>query len=183
LYAAFRNLADDVYDDLERFGEGPLDPSEAAVLGLYPRFTWSCGGHWRRRVARTFGDLGADMAAGVLPQARCPAEEVAGVLAVRWAEGLVGDASDALELDDVEAMLSDFDWPSVLGELLLDLDVEFLLDAAFDGVEDPGGDFSLAIRMGGYRAERWFDFRDDVPPRDPDRGFRRPGELAEQGFR
>lgn len=96
------------------------------------------------------------------------------VLAVRWADGLVSDAPDALELDDVLAMASDFDWSAVLEELLLDVDVEFLLDRSFDGVEDPDSEFNLAISMGDYRAERWFDFRDDVPPRDPDRGFRRP---------
>lgn len=178
LYIALQTLADEVYDDAEEFGGGPLDPHTAAVLDLYPQFTWICDGAWRRRAARSYDDLAADMASGIRPLARCPAEEFAVLLAVERADGLVHDVPQFLDLDDLPVMASDYQWSTVLEELLMDLDIDFLLDPSLDGAEDPNSDFNQLIKMGDYRADKWFDISGDFLPRDPERGFRRPVSPA-----
>lgn len=178
LYVALQTLADEVYDDAEQFGDGPLDPENSDVLHLYPEFTWVCDGAWRRRAARSCDDLAADMEAGSWPFARCPAEEFAVLLAVEYAEALVDILPELDEASDLPATASDYQWQSVLDHLLLDRDVEFLLDPALDGVEDPTSDVNQDLRMGDYRAEAWFDIGSSFPPRDPDRGFRRPASPA-----
>ena len=178
LHTAFRCLADDVYDDVDRYGDGPWSADTVAMLDQYPSFTWSCDGPWRRQAARAFDDLADDMVAGIRPQARCPAEEFAVISAVKWCEATIADVPDSFDFTGLPVMACDFQWSLLLDVLLEDLDMEYLLDPAMDGVENPTEGFNQEMRMGDYRPEVWFDIRSGYPPRDPARGFRRPGTPA-----
>lgn len=179
LFTAFNVRADDGYDDIEAYGDGPLEIGRCALLDEYPQFTWGCDALWRRMAVRSFDDLAADMIAGVRPQARCPSEEVAVLLAARWAAALVGDDPEVLGVQDHLATDSDYQWDMVLEELLQDLDVEWLWVPSWDGVEDPGSELNDRIRLGDYRPQAWFDTDGLFPQRDPGRGFRRTGGIPQ----
>jgi hypothetical protein len=113
------------------------------------------------------------MAAGIWPYPRCPGEEIAVILAVSWAEDMVRDLPEALGFDGLPVMEEDFDWQMVLDGLMQDMDMELLMDPAWDGAEDPDTDVSRTMHMVDYRPQAWFAGWPEFPERDTTRGFRR----------
>ena len=78
LWSVAQILADHSYDDVEEHGSDLLpDRAEWYLFDRYPRLTWSRDTAWRRRAARAYDDLAADLAAGDWPLPTCPAEELA----------------------------------------------------------------------------------------------------------
>ena len=77
LWSVARILADHGYDDVEDHGSDLLPERTGWYLfDRYPRLTWSQDAAWRRRAARAYDDLAADLAAGDWPLQTCPAEEL-----------------------------------------------------------------------------------------------------------
>jgi hypothetical protein len=75
LWAVAHLHADFAYDDVQQSGDTPVSEKDGgwAVFADYPRITWGQDAVWRRQAARAFDDLAADLAAGHLPLATCPA--------------------------------------------------------------------------------------------------------------
>jgi hypothetical protein len=66
LWSVAQVLADHGYDDIEEQGSGLLpERTEWYLFDRYPRLTWSQDAAWRRRAARAYDDLAADLAAGI----------------------------------------------------------------------------------------------------------------------
>ncbi len=180
LFHGLQVLGDEGFDDAEELNGQPINHDHAGLFDRYPEFTWSCDTDWRRRAARAYDDLADDMVRGIKPHPRCPAEEMALWLAVDWSSDLIRDLTEAFDIDDLPVMATDYQWAEVLETLMPDLDVEFLFDPDFAGVEHPDDERNQRIRMGDYRAPAWFEPNLDYPPRDPGRGFRRPPPGAGQ---
>ncbi|WP_051766527.1 hypothetical protein [Saccharothrix syringae] len=92
-------LADHAYDDVTTHGDDPVDPDDGtwSVFDEFPRITWRQDAIWRRRAARAFDDLAADLATGRWPRPTCPAEEMALHLMLRYGEELTDDGVSGLE--------------------------------------------------------------------------------------
>jgi hypothetical protein len=160
--------------DVDDYGDDPLPEYGGHVLWRYPAFTRSYDGLWRRKAARAFADLQHDMQQGVLPKARCPAEEMAVILALDYCSTMMRDLPEEFDFTGLPRRVPDFDWWEVQKELLDDPCEDSLLARWFDGNYPEFRQLRLpaTARNERYRADRWFDFRPGTAPRDPDRGFR-----------
>ncbi|MFJ6211774.1 hypothetical protein ACIQGZ_00250 [Streptomyces sp. NPDC092296] len=176
LYEQLSALADAGYDDVEEYGGAPVvsgEEHEWALLGRLPRITWHQDVDWRRAMTRSFDDLAEDLAGGLWPQPRCPAEELALHLALTDAAAALEDEPDHIAelMVALPAHPFDYDWGGCHELLLQDGDL-LLVDAlGADGVEGPGADREPGD--GGRWPSAWFVRFDGADPRDPDRGFRR----------
>ena len=176
MYSAACLLADQAYDDVSAHGDDPVGRTgDWAVFDEFPRITWRQQGQWRRQAARAFDDLRDDLTAGEWPRPRCPAEEMAAHLMLRYADDGVADEWLSISKRSlaVPAHEDDLDWPLLRDVLFQDIDILCLFEEELDGIEDPETDLNRRMAMGDYRPEAWFKVFDNMEPRDPDRPYRR----------
>lgn len=165
LFTTLVVLADEAYDDVAEFGDEPVgsgDGIEWSLFAMLPRGTWRATADWRRRFARACDDLAADLAAGQLPVPRCLAEHLAIQLAIEDAPDYLpnrdgGDDSVDLAHEGLPVTRWDYDWDGCARVLCARRRVIVLVVAEPEAAAD----------------DTWFDWFDDVEPRDPLRGFRR----------
>lgn len=177
LYTALCVLADQAYDDAEEIGDSPLVRGELegnwGVFTQLPKLTFRADLQWRRRFARAVDDLADDLEHGRWPQPTCTAEELALHLAIGDARDRVDELDDADEQEKLPAHRDDFDLDMCSEVFFQDTDVLMLYSDRFDGIEDPDGDANRELGVGDLRTAAWFDPFQNVPARDPHRGFRR----------
>lgn len=177
LWAVAHLHADFAYDDVQHYGDAQVSDKDDgwAVFADYPRITWGQDAVWRRQAARAFDDLAADLAAGRLPLATCPGEEMAMHLMLRSAQGAAADGWGVLpeKLSLLPEHGDDFDWDLVVDVLLQDEDILHLFSEQLDGIEDPESEENKRFRIGDYRPEAWFRPFQNATPRDGRRPFRR----------
>ncbi|ONI91291.1 hypothetical protein ALI22I_09505 [Saccharothrix sp. ALI-22-I] len=170
-------LADHAYDDVIEHGDDPVEPDDPmwSVFDEFPRITWLQDAIWRRRAARAFDDLAADLLAGRWPQPTCPAEEMALHLMLRYGEELADDGTSGLDTHFAHLPVYDNDlqWTLLADVLFKDHDILELFDPGRDGIEDPDDEQNRSIGMGDYTPPAWFTTFDHMTPRDPRRPFRR----------
>jgi len=165
--------------DIEAFGDDSVRddiPDEDERIWLifdeYPALTFTQNAEWRRRAARAFLNLAADLAAGALPLPRCPAEEMALHLILNaasgWDEDTEPDEARTL-LMNIPARAEDHDWETLRDTLFRDHDILTLYDPAAEGIADPADPRNQAITMGDYRPAAWFTWFASAQPRDPTR--------------
>jgi hypothetical protein len=177
LWSTAQILADHGYDDVEEHGSDPLpEPTEWYLFDRYPRLTWSQDAAWRRRAARSYDDLAADLAAGDWPLPTCPAEELALHLILEDAPAAVEDGWTGLDeatLDALPVHPDDFDWHAMPDALFQDTDILHLFEPDLDGIDDPRNAVNIQMAIGDYRPSAWFENFANLQPRDERRDFRR----------
>ncbi len=177
LWAVAHLHADFAYDDVQHYGDAPVSDRDDgwAAFADYPWITWGQDAVWRRQAARAFDDLAADLAAGQLPLATCPGEEMATHLMLRAAQGAAVDGWGVPpeKLNLLPPHADDFDWDLAVDVLLQDEDILHLFDEQLDGIEDPESEENQRFRIGDYRPESWFKPFQNATPRDGRRPFRR----------
>jgi hypothetical protein len=178
LHTALATLADQVFDDVEAHGSEPVQEKYAfdwSVLDRFPRITWNQDSEWRRHVARACDDLTDDLARGGWPTPRSNAEEMVLHLAIHdgpsWQEVKDDIQDKAHEVLPRHSL--DYDWDMCSEMLFQDHDILMLYDESLDGIENPGDDTNRYLRIGDLRPAAWFEYFNNVEPRDPARGFRR----------
>jgi len=177
LWSVAQILADYGYDDVEEHGSDLLpERTEWYLFGRYPRLTWSQDAVWRRRAARAYDDLAADLAAGEWPLPTCPAEELALHLILEDALAAVEDGwtgLDAAAFDALPGHPEDLDWDAMPDALFQDTDILHLFEPGLDGIDDPDDALNAEMAIGDYRPSAWFENFANMRPRDERRGFRR----------
>jgi hypothetical protein len=177
LWAVAQLHADFAYNDVQHYGDAPVSEKDDGWTAFadYPRITWGQDAVWRRQAARAFDDLAADLAAGRLPLATCPAEEMAMHLMLRSAGGAAADGWGVSpeKLNLLPEHDDDFDWDLAVDVLLQDEDILQLFNEQLDGIEDPESEENKRFRIGDYRPEAWFRPFQNATPRDGRRPFRR----------
>lgn len=177
LWSTAQLLADQAYDDVVGHGDDPVEPDDPtwSALGEFPRITRGRDAIWRRRAARAFDDLAADLLAGQWPQPTCPAEEMALHLVLRYGEDLTDDGMSGLDtrFAHLPGHDNDLRWALLADVLFKDHDILELFDPGRDGIGDPDDEQNRGIGMGDYTPPAWFTTFDDMTPRDPRRPFRR----------
>lgn len=178
LWAAAKLAGDDGYDDVAEHGDTPVtEADDWALFDTYPPNTYRQDAAWRRRAARAYDDLAADLADGRWPLPRCPAEEMAlHTMLLRLADWFTDDPGQAVPagwLADLPRHPDDLDWSGALDALFADHDILLLFDPASDGIEDPLSVENQNARIGDYRPAAWFTPFTAGLAREPDRGFRR----------
>ncbi|MBB4689318.1 hypothetical protein [Amycolatopsis jiangsuensis] len=120
------------------------------------------------------GDQHADDA-GDWPEPRCPAEETALHLILRYAESAVDDdwASLTGRYADLPEHKDNHNWNMLTEILFQDTDILALFSKRLDGIEDPDTDQNRKLGIGDYRPQAWFEWFLNVEPRNPGRPFRR----------
>jgi hypothetical protein len=177
LWTVAQILADYGYDDAEEHGSD-LVPERAGwyLFDRYPRLTWRQDAEWRRRAARAYDDLAADLAAGEWPLPTCPAEELALHLILEDAPSAVEDGWTGLDeatFDALPAHPDDLDWDAMPDVLFQDIDILHLFEPGLDGIDDPDDALNAEMAIGDYRPSAWFEHFANMQPRDERRGFRR----------
>ncbi|TQC40116.1 hypothetical protein EEB14_56435 [Rhodococcus sp. WS4] len=150
-----------VYGDADALAGRAIESVEqGSLLAALPSVTWGQDTGWRRRMARAFDDLAADIAAGRDPEPVCTGE----VVALRLVLAAAAEHAAAGDLDrvvaDVPVHRRDCDWGTAAAVLCGDRDALTLFDETpiADGVVvDP---------------DEWFVPSDGDRARDPDRGHR-----------
>ncbi|MFC5724159.1 hypothetical protein ACFP1Z_28730 [Streptomyces gamaensis] len=174
LRLALKELSDEAWQEAVALGDEPVRRGADGLFGALPPVTFRQDHVWRRQMARTFDDLGDDLAAGTELEPRCTGEEMALHLGIARAKALERNRPRLVR--EVVAGLpehrSDFDWFACSSDLFQDHDVLMLFDAALDGIEDSGSDVNQALGMVNLAPLDWFT--PFGPARDPDRGFRNP---------
>ncbi len=185
LWSVAQVLADHGYDDVEE-RRSDLLPGRTGwyLFDRYPRLTWSQDAARRRRAARAYDDLAADLAAGDWPLPTCPAEELALHLILedapsaavehRWA-GL-----DEAAFDSLPEHSDDLDWDAMPDVLFQDTDILHLFEPGLDGIDDPHNAVNAEMAIGDYRPPAWFENFANMQPRDERRasaGRQRPGQA------
>jgi hypothetical protein len=177
LWSVAQVLADYGYDDVEKHGSDPLPERTGWYLfDRYPRLTWSQDATWRRRAARAYDDLAADLAAGGWPLPTCPAEELALHLILEDAPPTVEDGWTGLDeaaFDSLPGHPDDLDWDAMPDVLFQDTDILHLFEPGLDGIDDPHDALNTAMAIGDYRPSAWFENFANMQQRDEQRGFRR----------
>lgn len=172
LWSTCRLLADQSYDDINEFGNCPVDPKTAFVLCDLPPIAQHTDAAWRYQFAPAFSDLATDLEGGRWPLPRCIAEEVALHLVLERADGMASESTVETRVLGLPEHEDDFDWDMCSEVFFQDHDFKLLYDASFDGIEAPGSQ-PPHLGMGDMRVAAWFNPFDNVEPRDPARGFRR----------
>ena len=145
------------------------------MFGRLPRITWQTDADWRRQFARACEDLSSDLYAGHWPTPRSNAEEMALHLAIKDAPGYLQMAQDSGDKRHaaLPEHVDDYSWDTCSELLFQDHDVLMLFDQSLDGFEDPSTDINKNSGVGDLRPQAWFEFFNNVEPRDPNRDFRR----------
>ena len=178
LHTALEIMADQAFDDIEEHGSEPVerdDRGDWLFFDRLPRITWNQDANWRRQVARACDDLAGDLACGDWPLPRNNAEEIVLHLAIEDGPDCLEEKEDAgdEEHDALPRHGDDYDWGMCSEVLFQDHDVLMLYDESLDGIEDPGSEANVYLRMGDMRPGAWFEYFNNVEPRDVSRGFRR----------
>lgn len=178
LYTALEIMADQAFEDIEEHGSEPVgreDVGDWLLFDRLPRLTWNQDSGWRRQVARACDDLARDLACGDWPMPRNNAEEIVLHLAIEDGPDRLAEKEDAgIEEHGVFPQHGDdYDWDLCSEVLFQDHDVLMLYDESLDGIEDPGSDANVYLRMGDLRPGAWFEYFNNAEPRDASRGFRR----------
>ncbi|MET8825996.1 hypothetical protein ABZX40_13065 [Streptomyces sp. NPDC004610] len=170
-------LSDMAYDALEEIGDRPvgLGDDYAAVFSEMPVITWRQDAEWRRRMARCFDDLAADIRAEEWPQPTCTGEEMALHIAIDHASSRVVDEPDVVTMitEKVPPHHDDWDWSLCISTLFEDTDVLFLFEPWNQGVEDPDSFIHQVMGLANLEAQDWFTPFYSDRGRPPERGFRR----------
>lgn len=159
-------LADLAYDDIERFGDAPVDPDPSQWWLLFSRLpvcTFAQPAAWRRHVARSFDDLAANIEAGELPRPRTMCEQLALLL-------ILADTAESLEHFDLVP-----DEVSALRAHDRGNDLESVADGFVDD-RDAEAFYERQTAEAWTRIiplDAWFNARDGEADRNPRRGFRR----------
>ncbi|MFE0177850.1 tetratricopeptide repeat protein [Streptomyces sp. NPDC059002] len=177
LEGALENAADMAYDVVDEIGERRIDLRHkyAYIYSDLPVLTWGMDAQWRRRMARCFHDLAADIKAGKWPLPTCTGEEMALHIAIEHASTMVVDEPEFVSpwVADLPAHHDDWDWGLCYDTLFEDTDVLFLYEPWSQGIEDSRSLVHQHLGIANLEAEDWFKpFRAD-DARDPDRGFHR----------
>jgi hypothetical protein len=178
LHTALEIIADEAFDDIAEHGSNPVEREDGGdwlFFDRLPRITWNQDSGWRRQVARACDDLAGDLARGDWPTPRNNAEEIVLHLAIEGAPDYLEEGEDAADEghDALPRHGDDYDWGMCSEVFFQDHDVLMLYDESLDGIEDPGSDANVYLRMGDMRPAAWFEYFKNVEPRDPSRGFRR----------
>lgn len=176
LHTALIVLADQAYDDAQHLGDQFLSDDDSATWEVFdrlPPLTWTADHHWRRRMARAFDDLAADLAKGNWPNPTCTAEEMALHLAIEDAPTYLEDRPAQDDHNSLPEHEDDYSWDSCSDLLFQDHDVLMLFHSKFTGIEDPEHAANQFMGVGDLREAAWFDPFDNRSIRDPRRGFRR----------
>jgi hypothetical protein len=178
LHTALEIMADQAFDDIEEHGSEPVEREDGGDWLLFdrlPRITWNQDVKWRRQVARACDDLADDLARGNWPTPRNNAEEIVLHLAIEDGPDRLEEREDVKdeEHDALPRHADDYDWGMCSEVLFQDHDVLMLYDESLDGIEDPDSDANEFLRMGDLRPRAWFNYFNNVEPRDGSRGYRR----------
>ena len=178
LHTALEIMADQAFDDIEEHGSEPVERDDRGDWLFFdglPRITWNQDANWRRQVARACDDLAGDLACGDWPLPRNNAEEIVLHLAIEDGPDCLEEKEDARDErhDALPRHGDDYDWGMCSEVLFQDHDVLMLYDESLDGIEDPGSEANVYLRMGDMRPAAWFEYFNNVEPRDASREFRR----------
>jgi hypothetical protein len=177
LWSMAQILADRGYDDVEEHrSEIIATRSDWSLFDRYPRITWAQDATWRRQAARSYDDLAADFAHGGWPLPTCPAEEMALHLILDDAPPALDDGWTGIgeaKLASLPEHPEDFNWDEMADVFFQDFDILNLMDPELDGIDDPHDKLNSQMAMGDYRPTAWFVSFQNMPARDPQRGFRR----------
>ena len=178
LYTKLEIMADQAFDDIEEHGSEPVARDGGGDWLLFdrlPRITWNQDAGWRRQMARACDDLAGDLARRDWPTPRNNAEEIVLHLVIEDAADYLEEWEDTRgeEHNTLPRHGDDYDWGMCSEVLFQDHDVLMLYDESLDGIEDPGSDPNVYLRIGDMRPGAWFEYFKNVEPRDPSRGFRR----------
>ncbi|MFG3076354.1 hypothetical protein [Streptomyces sp. NPDC048225] len=176
LHTALVLLADQAYDDAHRLGDQFLPDANATTWEVFdrlPALTWTADHRWRRRMARAFDDLAADLGRGKWPEPTCTAEEMALHLAIEDAPTHLEDRPPTDPHHTLPEHGDDYSWDDCSDLLFQDHDVLMLFDPKLGGIADPEDPANQSMGVGDLRAAAWFDPFGTHSVRDPGRGFRR----------
>ncbi|MEW2259747.1 hypothetical protein ACFY64_34830 [Streptomyces collinus] len=176
LHTALVLLADQAYDDAHRLGDQFLPDADATTWEVFdrlPPLTWTADHRWRRRMARAFDDLAADLARGKWPEPTCTAEEMALHLAIEDAPTHLEDRPPTDPHHTLPEHGDDYSWDDCSDLLFQDHDVLMLFDPKLGGIADPEDLANQSMGVGDLRAAAWFEPFGSHSVRDPGRGFRR----------
>jgi hypothetical protein len=154
LWVAALLTADTAYDDVAANGDtSVMETEDWELFDQYPPITYRCDAEWRRRAARAYDDLAADLSGGRWPEPRCPAEEMALHLILERAEAWAVDADAGIgvrpqELASLPAHADDLNWSGALDALFADHDILLLFGPEQDGIEDPASSETKAPGSG-----------------------------------
>ncbi|MGW2347419.1 hypothetical protein [Actinacidiphila glaucinigra] len=132
---------------------------------------------WRRRMARVFDDLAADLCdarSGVV--ALCTAEELAFHLGISRARNIHRNRPRQLAeaVEGLPSAARDYDWKAAADLLFRTYKALMLHDVAPDCTEDGDSATGPGPGVADLSPQHWFDPIDGDRARDPDRGFRHP---------
>jgi hypothetical protein len=175
LHSELCSLADAAHDDLDEYGDTPVEPGSNEAWQLFdrlPRLCWRQDAAWRRNIVRAFDDLIADLESGAHLEPRCNAEELALHLAIEDAAATVKDMPELVEeiTEGLPQHADDLDLEACSEELLQDHDILMLYDDWAQGIEDPAGEVDRFAGIGDLRPDHWFEPFLNVEPRDRKRG-------------
>lgn len=115
---------------------------------------------WYLRFLRAFVDLGNMLSSGVEPRPRCTAEEMAlHILVAEAAEFVAAGGPELLvpgSTDHLPDDTDDYEFDSVLDELLEDDDVLMLFDTANDDLCEPGSRRARELCVTHLHPREWF---------------------------
>jgi hypothetical protein len=176
LHTALVFLADQAYDDAHRLGDRFLPDADATTWEVFdrlPPLTGTADHRWRRRMARAFDDLAADLTPGKWPEPTCTAEEMALHLAIEDAPTHLEDRPSTDPHHTLPEHGDDCGWDDCSDLLFQDHDLLMLFDPKLSGIADPQDPANQSMGVGDLRAAAWFApfGRDSV--RDPRQGLRR----------
>ncbi|MGW1901688.1 hypothetical protein ACWCQB_30685 [Streptomyces hirsutus] len=176
LHTALVLLADQAYDDAQRLGDQFLPDADSTTWEVFdrlPPLTWTADHRWRRRMARAFDDLAADLARGKWPEPTCTAEEMALHLAIEDAPNYLQDRPQTDAHHTLPEHGDDYSWDGCSDLLFQDHDVLMLFDPKLSGIADPEDPANQPMGVGDLRATAWFAPFGSHSVRDPRRGYRR----------
>lgn len=176
LRLAGEELADLAWQEVAALGDESLSRGAGGVFGSLPPITLHRDGQWRRRMARAFDDLVADLRepreAEVEP--RCTGEEMALHLMIARAEAITRNRPRTVGelVAGLPRHVEDYDWSMCSSVLFQDGDVLMLFDAALDGLEAEDSGIGQVMGMVNLHPDDWFAPFSPDGARDPERGFR-----------
>lgn len=168
-HRALELIADEVWANVDQFGDAPVDGTSASILVEFPAITWKMGGSWRRKLSRAADDLADDLWNGNIPFPRCVAEEVVLRLALHVATTLSLEPSFDARLPKHPG---DYDFEAAANELIEVGMVDFLSSQVINDAPDPEAILLEAWPSLDPRPTNWFASYTNYPLRDPRRGFR-----------
>jgi hypothetical protein len=170
LHSELCSLADAAHDDLDEYGDTPVDPDSNEAWQLFdrlPRLCWRQDATWRRNMVRAFDDLIADLESGAYLMPRCNAEELALHLAIEDARATVDDMPELVAeiTEGLPVHQDDLDLEACSELLFQDHDIMMLYADWAKGIEDPASELNQYQGIGDLRPDHWFEPFLNVEPR------------------